>query len=376
MKLTNLEINKERWTYIFAGLLVYLTSFVIAPISLIYPIIVFIGLVIFVKKINYRLINIEEFLFVLMIFISILEFVVGYKYAKIDNSVSVMGNFIPYALMIICTIYFSQSLNDSVMYTVFYILILELLVGIGEFIIGIPYIFEPKVSEVDTEFGTTSLLYFNRVFGLSASVSVFAQKSMVALILLFYLSFRKRARVFYCMIIICSFIVSFNRTAILSSLFFLFAILLKYINWKYMVLILLVITYVMYINFDILLLQFFRGKSDIDLSGRDLIFPYYIQFITDNTLFGNFGHKLWFSYSSAKVYHAHNSYLQTLASLGLLPCILLVVYILRSIKKNFGILFFIFPIMIYSLFQFGVFWGVSFLDIIFFYLLSRERSLK
>lgn len=367
----------EKTKDIIFAIIVFLTGFVLVPQAYIFPFVFVIGSVAMLAKLN-KGINTPDLLLLLVLLLSSVIFIVGYPYADNADSVSVFSKYVPYTFLIAATFYFSNLLSERALKFVFSFLMFEILIGILEFAIGIPYIFAPSMSNGETEYGSTDLLYFNRVYGLSGSVSVFAQKVLAALILLHYLKFNRKWFRIFIIVIIIGFLVSFNRTAIISAI--LFALFYYSRNLKAK-------TIFTYIGFSIPLIfvgmkywevisnQFFRGKGDVDYSGRDIIFDYYIDFIFRNPFFGNFAQKLWYSPSSTELFHAHNSYLETISSLGGLVSLFLFAFVVLLIIRRKSLLF-VFPLLIYSLFQYGFFWGVSFLDIIFFTMLLNNHSIS
>jgi hypothetical protein len=125
---------------------------------------------------------------------------------------------------------------------------------------------------------------------------------------------------------------------------------------------------------------FLASISGVNTSGRSVIWLNYLNFIDENLLFGNGSDKLMLKTidqenKSIILIHAHNSFLELFASNGLiLSLFFLLILFLNWTKKNF---IFILPILFYSIFQYGIFWGISFLDVIFIsILLSRTDFLK
>ena len=118
-------------------------------------------------------------------------------------------------------------------------------------------------------------------------------------------------------------------------------------------------------------------------SGRTLIWANYIQFIDENLWFGNGSDKLYFrerdpKTGSQKLVHAHNSFLEILGTNGiLLTLVFLGITFLLWKRKN---LIFLLTLLFFSIFQYGIFWGISTLDVVWMiFLLSplqlyHERS--
>ena len=121
-----------------------------------------------------------------------------------------------------------------------------------------------------------------------------------------------------------------------------------------------------------------KSTQGINTSGRTLIWINFIQFWNENKWFGFGSDKLLLKTidqdkKKIKLIHAHNSYLEILASHGIILTLLffsLLFFIWN--KKN---IVFILPICIYSLFQYGIFWGFSILDFFFISLLITNLKL-
>src|SRR5690606_17058575 len=231
--------------------------------------------------------------------------------------------------------------RDVIKYLLFFILF-ETTIGIVQYIIGVPYFIKPLATGMQ-EFGESEYLYYNKVYGLSAVTSVFSQKIFVGFLLLYLYRVPLKLRIILYSVLCMGLIVTFNRTAIVSSLFFAILILIINIrnyNFKVKFLILfalLVVASILLTNLDYIESQFFRGKG-VDLSGRDFVFPYYMNFIAENLYFGNFFTKHWVDFGNGRVYHAHNSYLQTFANMGLIIGALVFLFIITKInKKNYFI---------------------------------------
>lgn len=115
--------------------------------------------------------------------------------------------------------------------------------------------------------------------------------------------------------------------------------------------------------------KLFLGKtSEVNASGRDLIWANYASFIENHLWFGNGSNKLMLRQCNPKtgnyeLIHAHNSFLMLLATNGLLIFILRIVWMLFLWERKNTIL--IITVLIYSMFQYGIFWGFSLLDVIF-----------
>lgn len=362
-------------TRLFLSILVYLPTLVLVPQAFIYIVISLIGLVKWMTDLQFNKIKKEDVFYILFLSISFLIYFVGKPYAIVDYNKSI-NDFIPYTLFIVTTIKFSGILDQKIIRFILIIIIIESLIGILQYVIGVPYFIKPTAVGMQ-EFGESEYLYYNKVYGFSAVTSIFAMKIFVGILLNYYCPSSKLIKRIFYIILFAGLLVTFNRTAIVSSIIFFSIVFMANIRhgnirlkiFTFFSLIALIV--VVALNIDVLENQFFRGK-EVDMSGRDLVFPYYLNFIIDNPIFGNFFSKHWAELQVDRVYHAHNSFLQTFTNMGLFFGGILVVFLLRKItKQNY---FYVIPILIYSLFQYGILWGVSFLDVIFFFFLLNFKK--
>lgn len=122
---------------------------------------------------------------------------------------------------------------------------------------------------------------------------------------------------------------------------------------------------------------FLANLPNINTSGRTLIWLNYLDFIDHHLLFGNGSDKFLVKNinpetSEVSFIHAHNSYLEQLATHGLLLTLFFFVILFFLWKKNNWIL--IVSILFYSMFQYGIFWGFSYLDLFFMLFLISDKD--
>lgn len=125
--------------------------------------------------------------------------------------------------------------------------------------------------------------------------------------------------------------------------------------------------------------QWMKSMTDgINTSGRNLIWLNYFQFIEGHFHFGNGSQKLWMRSVNANkmkisVMHAHNSWLQLLATNGFWISIMYVAYYCWMWRR--GHIAHLSAIMVYSFFQFGWGWGFSVLDfLLVYFLITPEKK--
>ena len=355
---------------IITALLIYMSTLVLFPQSIIYIVISIIGLIVWLFNMEKRGLKKEDLFFILVIAVSFFLYFIGKPYALITDSKS-LNDFIPYTFFLITTINFSRVLNKKILMYILYFILFETVLGLIQYGLGIPYFIAPSLSS-QQEFVDSEYLYYNKVYGLSAVTSVFAMKIFIGVLITHYLKLSLKKQYLYYLILGFGLIATFNRTSIVAATIFTIIVLFQNVKngsvrLKFLTMLAAVtVFFTVFNNIDIIENQFFRGK-ELDMSGRDMVFPYYLGFIEEHFFFGNFFSKHWVELQKGRVYHAHNSYLQTFANMGVFFGGILIVYILRRVK-SFNYLYLV-PILIYSGFQYGILWGVSFLDIIFFYFL-------
>lgn len=286
-----------------------------------------------------------------------------------------LGN-IPYVSLILLALFLGKFLSLKDLKIIQWLIVIEIIVGVAEYYVGIPTFFT-NVTSI-SELADGEILYQRRVFGFSYNSSTLATKIVyLSAITLMQIQLRKKAShldKFFLLTILIGLFITFNRTAMLAITVTLFIFFGRSI--KNIILITLPILALMIAKWEEIYLQMTRGKNGVDYSGRDQIFDYFLNFWADNIIFGNVGSKLWWN-ASGFVWHAHNSYLEFLASNGLFGfCLFLIGFLLIFYKKN---LLLGLPIFIFSFAQYGFLWGMSFYDVILAGILftySRELSEK
>ncbi|NVN97483.1 O-antigen ligase family protein [Candidatus Nomurabacteria bacterium] len=225
-------------------------------------------------------------------------------------------------------------------------------------------------------------LYLIRPFGLSDGTNSMGGKLVIAIILLDYLWEPSRLKQFNKYFLFLALIIVFSRTAIYASLLHYLIYYIKVAKVRHKLLkIFAFLAIVGLANFTIIDIpweliteQLNRGKEDgIDLSYRDVIWSDCWRFITSHPLLGNGSSRYYIWLSTAQMYeHAHNSFLNLLATNGFLISGVYLLWIFsRQPLDNIKITL---PIIVFSIGQFGVFWGISFMDIIFLYLMLEKPS--
>jgi len=286
--------------------------------------------------------------------------------------------------------------NDIFKYFIYFILI-ELTVSIIEYALGVNTLFH-EYKRFRT-FDSYDLLYFTRTYGLSPNSSGLSFKYIYGLILLDIVGFSKRKTIIIELLFLIGSVFTFGRIALVVVFFYLILRLLdilitkkRFELTKQIPFILIFIffaanptwttkqftrngTIVNQSKFDeeeleendltkeemIKLTKKF-GLDKLDMSGRNEIWNTFLTYSSENIQFGNKGKKLLFGR-----YHAHNSYIEFLASFGIYLFIFFAFIFLRNISSNNYV--YLLTLGLLAMGQYLIFWGVSFFDIIFYYLI-------
>ena len=305
-------------------------------------------------------------------------------------------DFYSFAYLFPFTYIISKSVNKEVLKYVIYFILIESVFAITEYICGVTTFFTSL--SLYFEFTSYDLLYYTRVFGLSENSSGFSIKLFLGVLLLNIVSFGKVKRLVFELLIMMASVFVFGRIAMISILVFYILKLInsllskkKNIFVEYIPIILFVLFFS--INFTWSVTQFTRNHSNvtsgrielhggesvssndlvegsftenmgidkIEMAGRNEIWNSYFNFSLDNLLLGNKAKKYMLG-----TYHAHNSYLEVLASFGILVFLSLsFIFAFNISKENY---IYVLAILFISLGQYVIFWGISFFDIIFYYL--------
>lgn len=314
--------------------------------------------------------------------------------------------------------YFSNVIRTPVLYTpillvgafliarkkvlrnLLYLVAIEVIIGLVQYCIGLNT-FDTS-SKYFYHFINYDSLYHTRVFGISDNSSYLAQKSLIGVLLLLFIKmgFKKKQLWILFPIMVLGVVITFGRT---STIVFLLAIVIylaqvayRYLShkgWsklKYPLLrgsLIVVLSFLVF--FPFWREQFTRhdlipratdlteeeqgflnslGVGNLDMSGRREYWAGAYTFITEHKLTGN--HSKRYLYEDRV--HVHNSFLEFAATHGLILFGMMLLVILLGL--SFKSMVILGLISLYSFGQFGIFWNISFLDIIFFSLLFFRES--
>ena len=310
------------------------------------------------------------YLVVLILFFSLINNLINL------GSLADFKDIVPYMLLMALTMYFSKFLTKRDALIILLLIVLETFVGIYEFTIGVNTIFTDMENFRDQS--NSELLYFKRVFGLSLNSSALAEKILIGFFLLFgFHLYKKWWGKGILLILLVAVIITFSRTLISTGIVLAGIIYLNQLKhplkseWQWTAMLagfLVFISLMVFVGIQYseqIIAEFTRRQGSIEITGRGDIWSKFITFWLDHPLEGNGSYKLWLG-----KYHAHNSFLQTLASQGIVIFSMLMIVVLRNTNnKNYWI---IIPVFFYSFTQYGIFWGVSLFDIVFFHFLLHH----
>ena len=229
---------------------------------------------------------------------------------------------IPYSLLILLTIYTAKVVDDKVLKWLVVLTIIDVCVAIFQRIIGVNSFFSSTVSEMGDV-----LFYDMAVNGLHVNMSGLGESVFLGLMI-----FEKNIScrfvnkyLFYILVCTGAFL-CFNRTTMVALTCFFILKAIKE-RKKYLILIIGILLMAFVVSnkelMDLVFMQFFRGAESLDsgnaVSERDLVYPYYWNFAKSHFFLGNNSFKYYVDiFHDGRMFHAHNSYLQTLAIMVLL----------------------------------------------------------
>ena len=345
----------------------------------------------------------KNFTFILVFsFLALLYRLIDYQSWESINDIYSFAYLFPLTYIIARTL---DGRSDVFKYII-YLMLIEFAFSILEYFLGVSTIF--STHENYRVFETYDLMYFTRVYGLSSNSSLLSFKYIFGLIFLNLIDIPKWRKVIFEFLLLVGSVLTFGRIALIVVFFYLFLRLIdELIRSKRLdklkqlpfLLILLFFT----VSPQWTLRQFTRnniqvthdriddnqnnnlrtenntlntdkkslstpdltkmiGVDKIDMSGRNEIWNNFLNFTGKNIHFGNFGKKLMIG-----KYHAHNSFIELIASYGIYMFLFMMFIIFR--KVTFTNYVFIFSLGLLAMGQYLVFWGVSLFDILFYYLI-------
>lgn len=287
----------------------------------------------------------------------------------INDGSSRLQLFIPYLSLLLGSYLIGSHLNSHVIKYIIYLTAIECVVILIQYSLGETGFWYNSYIKNETN---GDLLYYSRPNGFSTNSSVVAQKLLVSIwFLILSKTFTYKQNKFIFILLIFGLILTFNRTVFLA-LFLSYFLFSRGIRLKYKIISGFLVLAFFALFFSSIKSQFLRGSDEVQLESfsRYTIFQNGLNYISENPYFGNNSIKYFYEENDRK-FHLHNSYLEAAASNGI-PIFLLLMYMIVRLLKRRNV--FVPPLLVYSLFQFGILWGISFLDIALFY--NEENDKK
>lgn len=320
------------------------------------------------KNIIFQKRDIFLFLFCIFSFINIFFHADSFSWENHGSSVGTP--------LVIITALSARVIRDKTWSWLIAFVCCEVAVGIFEYSVGQVALFSAQVSQTGQEIFTNSeLLYDIRVYGLSDNSSVLAEKIFLSILVLIYNSKISISNALKLAILFIGLYVSFNRTAILSTIILLFLIFFLWStkNYKRIPILISVSIAAIIVFFSIyneIVMQFTRGSGTSSYSEESRFFFIIssLQHVYQNPIWGN--GSLTFRVFDPTTYtfqHAHNSIIMMIATHGIVVSFTFFLFLFGGIRKDS--LIFVLVMIIFSLTQYSFFWNISLSDFVLHYFL-------
>ena len=288
------------------------------------------------------------------------------------DTFSGMDGFFPYFILLIPTYVIAISFRKSDAKLLVGLVALESVIVILEGFYGVST-FDSSLAGF-VEFSEGDLAYFQRPLGISLASSHIASKLFMAWLLIDFFKFKNKLWWAVKALLLVAIVLTFNRSVLLSlSVYLVLFYAVSFFTLKYKlenavvgliagivgffgIVIALIIKGASIIN------QVTRNTGKIELTGREYLWKDFGEFILEHLVYGNNSVKLWMD-----GYHAHNSYIEVIATNGVFIALLYFILIYRNIKLSNWV--FVMPILIFGITQYAFFWGISLTDILFWVIL-------
>lgn len=350
----------------FVALLMFLSSSVWGSISFLA-----IAALLKINRIKHENWNTPLFRIICLIsFLSVINFfvyLIVLKGVPNENSTA----YYPYAIFMFFSYIVAKTITRKELHFLLLFFVIDVCIGLAEYHQGIASFWN-----VDLSFDEASdLLYFRRVCGINNNSSNFAEKMLLGFIILYLIN--PKFKYLYIFIFFVGLIISFNRSAVIASSPLLLYFIYQYIKEGgvfrkivFFVIVCVAIYFIVIFLLPLIVEQFFRGNNDTTtaMTSRDIIWKEFLDFFYGNPITGNGSVKM----RSSTGQHAHNSYIWVLASNGIIIASFYYYYTIRFVNRYNFIP--IFSIMLTSITQSTIYWGLSNADIFLFVLILHSHS--
>lgn len=350
----------------FVALLMFLSSSVWGGVSFLA-----IAAILKVNRIKHE--NWDTPLFRIICLISFLSVINFFVYLIIlggvpnDNTTA----YYPYAIFMFFSYIVAKTITRTELQFLLLFFVIDVCIGLAEYHQGVASFWN-----VDLSFDESSdLLYFRRVCGINNNSSNFAEKMLLGFIIIYLIN--PKFKYLYIFTFFVGLIISFNRSAIIASSPLLLYFIYRYIKEGgifrkivFFAIVCIAIYFIIIFLLPLIVEQFFRGNNDTRtaMTSRDIIWKEFLDFFYGNPITGNGSVKM----RSNAGQHAHNSYIWVLASNGIIIASLYYYYTIRFVNRYNFIP--IFSIVLTSITQSTIYWGLSNADIFLFVLILHSHS--
>jgi hypothetical protein len=257
---------------------------------------------------------------------------------------------VPRTLAMFVAFFIAKNLTKKDYELIVLFIVIECLIVCFQYFVGINSFYDEYSHFNDALNRNPDLLYSRRPLGMSENSSTVAYKFFIAYIILDYFKLKGLIYNSFRLILIFGIFFTFNRTVFLAAFVYIFYSIIKLyspvidqllrsiINVKYIKYVILAffgfVGLIFFYNlyFDIIFAQVTRGNG-FDLSGRGGIWRDFSIFINDHFYFGNGSVKVYVPYRGKEA-HAHNSFLQIIATDGILIFSVYMYMVISNLKKS------------------------------------------
>ena len=290
------------------------------------------------------------------------------------DDVGGLSELVPYFFLLIPSYFIAISFTKADAKVLVTLIAFESLMVVLESVMGVST-FDTMLTGFST-FEEGSFAYFSRPLGISASSSHIATKLFLAWLMLDFYEFKNKMWLGIKILLLAGILLTFNRSVLLSLVVYIaLKQLVSFFKLKYKldnaivgfvagVLGLISVVTLVVLKGESIINQITRNTGKVELTGREYVWADFMEFISRNLVFGNNSVKLWLD-----GYHAHNSFIEVIATNGVFIALLYFILIGRNIRNSNW--YYVVAILVFGLTQYAFFWGLSLFDILFWVILFQ-----
>lgn len=288
------------------------------------------------------------------------------------DTIGDVATLFPYFILLIPTYVIAIGFNKNDAKVLVFLIAIEAVVVILEWFMGVSS-FDSSLAGFKA-FEVGDLVYNQRPLGISESSSHIAAKLFLGWLMLDFYGFKNKLWWTVKGVLLAAIIFTFNRSVLLSlGVYLVISQTVGFLKLRYKLedaivgLVTSVVGAAAFIGGGIMygeqiFNQVTRNKGTVELTGREYLWKDFGDFIFEHLAYGNNSVKLWMD-----GYHAHNSYIEVIATNGVFIAFLYFLLIYRNIKSSNWL--FVVPVLVFGLTQYAFFWGISLMDILFWVIL-------